>query len=93
MRVERPSHPRVDIHYRRPPDRVDVYDQRVVLERDEKLLVFRAAGGRAEWQYVETGLESTDLVEITSGVAPGDTVLVEGHLTLAHGAPVKVRVR
>ena len=23
-------------------------------------------------------------------IAPGDTVLVDGHLTLAHGAPVKV---
>lgn len=64
-----------------------------VLERDRKLLVFRAADGRAEWQYVETGLESRDRIEIVSGLAPGDTVLVAGHLTLAHGAPVKVRIR
>lgn len=77
----------------------DVYADRVsvpreaVLERDQRLLVFRATGGRAEWQYVETGLESRDLVEITSGVAEGDTVLTGGHLTLAHGAPVQVRLR
>lgn len=64
-----------------------------VLERDRRLLVFRGTGGRAEWAYVETGLETRDRVEITSGLAPGDTVLVEGHLTLAHGAPVKVSLR
>jgi multidrug efflux pump subunit AcrA (membrane-fusion protein) len=73
-------------------DRIGV-PRSAVLERDQRLLVFRAAGGRAEWQYVETGLESRDLVEITSGVAEGDTVLTGGHLTMAHGAPVQVRVR
>jgi membrane fusion protein (multidrug efflux system) len=77
----------------------DVHGDRVsgpreaVLERDQRLLVFRATGGRAEWQYVETGLESRDRVEITSGVAEGDTVLTAGHLTIAHGAPVQVRMR
>jgi RND family efflux transporter MFP subunit len=77
----------------------DVHGSRIsvpreaVLERDQRLLVFRAAGGRAEWQYVETGLESRDRIEITSGVAEGDTVLTAGHLTLAHGAPVQVRMR
>jgi RND family efflux transporter MFP subunit len=73
-------------------DRISV-PREAVLERDQRLLVFRAAGGRAEWRYVETGLESRDRVEITSGVAEGDTVLTAGHLTIAHGAPVQVRTR
>jgi RND family efflux transporter MFP subunit len=73
-------------------DRISV-PRDAVLERDQRLLVFRAQNGRAEWQYVETGLESQGLVEITSGVAEGDTVLTGGHLTLAHGAPVQVRLR
>jgi len=64
-----------------------------VLERDRRLLVFAAKSGRAEWQYVETGLETDNSIEITSGVAPGDTILVEGHLTLAHAAPVRVSLR
>lgn len=64
-----------------------------VLERDRKTLVFRARDGRAEWQYVELGLETRDFVEITNGLAPADTVLIGGHLTLAHGAPVKVKVQ
>ena len=64
-----------------------------VIERDRKTLVFRASDGRAEWQYVDLGLESRDFVEITKGLSPADTVLVDGHLTLAHGAPVKVKVQ
>jgi len=73
-------------------DRLQV-PREAVLERDRRLLVFRATDGRAEWQYVETGLETRELVEITSGLAPGDTVLVDGHLTLAHAAPVRVKLR
>ena len=70
-------------------DRLSV-PRAAVLERDRRLLVFRVEDGRAEWQYVETGLESSGRIEITKGLAPGDTVLVGGHLTLAHGAPVAV---
>ena len=74
------------------PDRISV-PREALLERDRKLLVFRAKAGRAEWTYVETGLETDDRVELLSGVAPGDSVLVEGHLTLAHGAPIKAKTR
>lgn len=64
-----------------------------LLERDRRLLVFAAKNGRAEWQYVKTGLETDESIEITSGIAPGDTILVEGHLTLAHAAPVRVSLK
>ena len=57
------------------------------------LFTLAAKSGRAEWQYVKTGLETDDLIEITSGVARGDTILVEGHLTLAHAAPVRVSLK
>jgi multidrug efflux pump subunit AcrA (membrane-fusion protein) len=33
---------------------------------------------------------SGDRVEISDGVAPGDTVAVDGHFALAHDAPVRV---
>jgi RND family efflux transporter MFP subunit len=79
----------VDIEADRLDDRL-VVPRRAVLERDRRLLVFRAVDGRAEWQYVTTGVESDDAVEITSGLSPGDVVLVDGHLTLAHGAPISV---
>ena len=67
-----------------------VVPRSAVLERDRRLLAFRARKGRAEWSYVEIGLSTEREIEILSGIDPGDTVLVEGHMTLAHGAPIQV---
>jgi len=70
---------------------------RAVIERDGRPLVFVARGGRAQWVYIlpgrSNGTETEVLADSTSGeipVAAGDTVLVEGHLTLTHDAPVRV---
>jgi membrane fusion protein (multidrug efflux system) len=91
-RIKPGMYAEVEIAGRTHPDRIAL-PRGAVLERDRRLLVFRVSRGRAEWQYVETGLETAESVEITTGVAAGDTVLVDGHLTLAHGAPVDVTVR
>ncbi len=61
-----------------------------VLERQERQLVFRVDEGRALWTYVTPGARSEDLVEIIDGLSKGDTVAINGHLALAHGAPVEV---
>jgi hypothetical protein len=52
--------------------------------------------GRAQWEYVRTGLESDEYIEIIPdpeigilGVHEGDTVITDGHFSLAHD--VKVR--
>ena len=73
----------------RLPDRLFV-PRGALLERDRRLLVFRAIDGRAEWTYVKAGRETDEFVEIVDGLEAGDTVLVDGHLTLAHGTPIKV---
>jgi RND family efflux transporter MFP subunit len=88
-RIKPGMYAEVDIEAHSLPDRLSV-PRPAVIERDRRLLVFVARGGRAEWSYVKTGLETDERIEVLSGVAPGDTVLVDGHLTLAHGAPVKV---
>ncbi len=71
-----------------------------VIERDGRTLVFRARAGRADWVYVpvgrSNGVETEILADSVSGrtlVAPGDTVLVGGHLTLTHDAPIRVRLQ
>ncbi len=68
-----------------------------IIERDGRPLVFVARGGRAQWTYVtpgrSNGAETEILPDSATGqlpVQPGDTVLVEGHLTLTHDAPVRV---
>jgi RND family efflux transporter MFP subunit len=61
-----------------------------LLERDERTLLFTVDHGRAKWHYVETGEANDELLEIRSGIAAGDTVIVDGHFTLAHDAPVSI---
>jgi HlyD family secretion protein len=68
-----------------------------VIEREGRPLVFVVKNGRAQWTYVNPGRSNGTDTEIlpdsSTGqipVAVGDTVLVEGHLTLTHDAPVRV---
>lgn len=77
-----------------------------VVERDRREVVFifqpeseGAALGRAQWRYVNTGLESDQYVEIAppedDGQASpeelaGAVVLVDGHTTLTHDARVRL---
>lgn len=62
-----------------------------LLVRDQRTLVFVAEGNLAKWHYVDVGEENEEFIEIISGIAAGDTVIVGGHYTLAHDARVKVQ--
>jgi RND family efflux transporter MFP subunit len=70
---------------------------RAVIERDGRPLVFVVKGGRAQWTYIlpgrTNGVDTEVLPDSSTGQIPvkaGDVVLVEGHLTLTHDAPVRV---
>lgn len=70
---------------------------RAVIERDGRPLVFVVKDGRAQWVYIlpgrTNGIETEVLPDSSSGLLPvevGDDVIVEGHLTLTHDAPVRV---
>jgi len=83
----------------RLPNRVLV-PARAVIERDGRPLVFVVREGRAQWTYIlpgrTNGLYTEVLPDSSTGQIPlnvGDTVLVEGHLTLTHDAPVRVVAR
>ena len=89
---------RVSLDARQLADRILV-PRAAILERDRRTMLFVFDGegdeGRAKWRYVTTGVESGDLVEIvdnpdTEMVQPGEIVLVGGHYTLTHDAPVRV---
>ena len=54
--------------------------------------VFLARGGVADQSRVETGLRTEKLIQLTSGVRPGDTVITSGILQLAPGMPVTLTV-
>ncbi len=86
----------VKLESSRLPNRILV-PTRAVIEREGRPLVFVVKNGRAQWTYVTPGrTNGTDteiLADSVSGqipVAVGDTVLIEGHLTLTHDAPVRL---
>jgi HlyD family secretion protein len=71
---------------------------RAVIERDGgRPLVFVIRDGRAQWTYIlpgrTNGTDTEVLPDSISGLIPvnaGDLVIVDGHLTLTHDAPVKL---
>jgi HlyD family secretion protein len=89
----------VELEATRLPNRV-IVPAPAIIERDGRPLVFRYHAGKAEWVYVtpgrSNGRETEILADSTTGrpaVVAGDTVLVEGHLTLTHDAPVRLVLR
>ena len=70
---------------------------RAVIERDGRPLVFVVKDGRAQWTYINpgrsNGVETEVLPDSVTGQIPvsaGDPVIVDGHLTLTHDAPVRI---
>lgn len=73
-----------------------------IVERDRRDVVFvfqpdsaDPMQGSAEWNYVTTGLENDEYVEIVPGedtkmLEPGQIVLTGGHATLVHDAKVRL---
>ncbi|HEV8598583.1 MAG TPA: efflux RND transporter periplasmic adaptor subunit [Gemmatimonadales bacterium] len=80
----------------RLPNRI-VVPASAIIQRDGRPLVFVVKDGRAQWVYIfpgrSNGAETEVLPDSASGqipLKPGDVVIVEGHLTLTHDAPVRV---
>jgi membrane fusion protein (multidrug efflux system) len=86
----------VKLEASRLPDRILV-PARAVIEREGRPLVFVVRDGKAQWTYItpgrSNGTDTEVLPDSVSGqipVSPGDVVLIEGHLTLTHDAPVRL---
>jgi RND family efflux transporter MFP subunit len=61
-----------------------------VVTRDDRSVVFVVSDGRVEARPVELGWPEVEWVEITSGLSPGDIVVVEGASQLDDGSLVQV---
>jgi len=61
-----------------------------LLPQGDKQFVYRIVDGRAALTAVEIGLRKPGMVEITSGLSPGDIVVMEGQLKLRDGAAVVI---
>lgn len=56
-----------------------------------KDMVVLVKGGKALFTDIDTGVRKAGLVEVTSGIAPGDSIVVSGVLFAKPGGQVKVR--
>lgn len=86
----------VRLEAQRLPDR-RLVPTRAIIQRDGRDLVFVIREGRAQWTYILAGRSNGTVTEVlpdsSSGIIPvnpGDQVIVEGHLTLTHDAPVRI---
>ncbi len=61
-----------------------------VLEKDGKSIVFVVNGDVSEEREVVTGLDTGSYIEIKSGLAAGDTVIVKGQDYITGGSKIKV---
>jgi len=84
-------HGRLDVVTEVHPN-VLIVPRSAVLFRDERPLVFKVNDGTAEWVYVQLGPKNDEEQAIISDqIQPGDTIITEGHLTLAHQSRVSVQ--
>ncbi|PZX09949.1 RND family efflux transporter MFP subunit [Breznakibacter xylanolyticus] len=67
-----------------------VIPKTAVIYRQNRKVVFVHQNGKAIWTYVETGLENTTSVTITSGLEARQEVIVSNNADLAHESPVTV---
>jgi len=62
-----------------------------MLVRSNRNLVFTVENDIALWKYLETGANNDEEIEVRAGeLNAGDRVVIEGQLTLAHQAKVKI---
>ncbi|MDR2385792.1 MAG: efflux RND transporter periplasmic adaptor subunit [Tannerella sp.] len=68
-----------------------VIPKEALVLRSNKKVVFTLKNGKAQWVYVQTGLENASGYVVTDGLVAGDSVIYEGNINLAHETPVKLK--
>jgi membrane fusion protein, multidrug efflux system len=73
-----------------PQNKNLVVPKSAVVFRGGRQVVFTLEGGKAKWNYVETGMDNGLEIEILEGLEAGKTVITTNNLQLANDAPVQV---
>jgi membrane fusion protein (multidrug efflux system) len=81
---------RLKVPVEKASDAVVVKAGAIVVTPQERKTVFIVRDGKALRREVETGIEQGRMVQITSGVAEGDSVIVSGNRKLQDAARVRV---
>ena len=68
-----------------------VIPKEALVLRTNRKVVFTLKNGHAQWVYVQTSLENSSSYVVTENLTPGDSVIYEGNINLAHESPVRVK--
>jgi len=68
-----------------------VISRKAVFDRDGKQYVFKLDGETAKLTEVTTGKSSSDVIEITNGLAAGDQIVVKGQTLLQDGSKISIQ--
>jgi len=71
------------------PDAI-VVPREAIVQQGTSSVVFVNNNGKAEQRVVQTGMSDNTNIEIVSGVAPGEQVVVVGQNSLHDGTPIQV---
>lgn len=67
-----------------------VIPKEALVLRNNRQVVFTLKNNRANWVYVQTGLENAYGYVVTEGLQPGDSIIYDGNINLAHESRVSV---
>ncbi|MEP7279517.1 MAG: efflux RND transporter periplasmic adaptor subunit [Bacteroidota bacterium] len=80
---------KVVLNFEPDPNAIVVPTQAVIPQaRGKKIIVYR--GGMAAFVDVTTGIRDSSMVQITSGLKPGDTIVTTGLLSVRPGSKIQV---
>lgn len=72
-----------------PQKKAVVVPKAAVVLRGGRSVVFTYENGLAKWNYVTTGLDNGQEIEIIEGIKAGMEVITSNNLQISHDAPVK----
>ena len=82
----------VKIRLQRSLGRQLVIPKEALVLRTNRKVVFTLKNERAQWVYVQTGLENSNSYVVTEGLNAGDSVIYEGNINLADQTPVRIKL-
>lgn len=74
-----------------PQKRGIIIPRNAVVLRNNRPVVFTWENGLSKWNYVSTGCENGESIEILDGIIAGNEIIITNNIQLAHNIPVKKR--
>ncbi|MFM1652159.1 efflux RND transporter periplasmic adaptor subunit [Brevibacillus sp. B_LB10_24] len=68
-----------------------VVSRKAVIESEGKMFVYKVNGDTVQKVEVQTGTENSDRIEIKSGLAKGDQIVVRGQTLLKDGSKIQIQ--